>query len=116
MVPIASISLFLALHLQAITPDSQAALSFNSEGIDVTDDTMHDPVPGAYAPHPNNWIYCIHYHIFQWFLGLGASTVCFISPKKSMLEMIENDIEEMLEWWKNIMKKKHMERLTPEKG
>ncbi len=77
---------FLALHLQAITPDSQAALSFNSKGIDITDDTMHDPVPGTYDLHarhndghffwaffqPNNWIYCIHYYIFQWFFGLSA--------------------------------------------
>ncbi|KAK0184971.1 hypothetical protein F5146DRAFT_1006030 [Armillaria mellea] len=98
---------FLTLHLWVITSNSQAASSFNSEGIDITDDTVHDPVPGAYASHAwhNNELFLgafffsptTGYIVFITIYYNGSLAwvlVLFVSPPKNMLE------KKMLEQWK----------------
>ncbi|KAK0184054.1 hypothetical protein F5146DRAFT_1006862 [Armillaria mellea] len=98
---------FLTLHLWVITSNSQAASSFNSEGINITNNTMHDPVPGAYASHArhNNELFLgafffsptTGYIVFITIYYNGSLAwvlVLFVSPPKNMLE------KKMLEQWK----------------
>ncbi|KAK0183860.1 hypothetical protein F5146DRAFT_1007282 [Armillaria mellea] len=95
---------FLTLHLWVITSNSQAASSFNSEGINITNDTVHDPVPSAYASHAwhDNELFLgafffsptTGYIVFITIYYNGSLAWVLVLPPKNMLE------KKMSEQWK----------------